>query len=214
MGAEAHSKITEYITQLNEGTSFIEIGSGHHSTRELSEIAIKHNFIFYSIDINGNRNTNDYKIINDTGENFLRDYNKWIYPHDYKISFAYLDNYDWMWTPKEYYETQTPLIQHEQYMEYQKAGLVLSNINSQKSHLEQTILMEKLTDDKCMILYDDTWYDENQDIYIGKGGACIIYLLTKGWSILPITRHDLNQWGHMAILIGKNIIPNKEGTIH
>jgi len=208
MGANAHGKIGEYTSQLEKGTAFVEIGCGDASTPILIDICKKAELIFYSIDINNTRVSEDYNIIYEYGEQFLKDFHKWTYPKKYEISAAYLDNFDWFYNPVLYYEKQLDEDDHARFLEYQKEGLVLSNINSQITHLTQTILVEELSADKCVILYDDTYYVSDQDTYSGKGGPSIIYLLSKGWEILPFTHTDL-KYPEFAVMMGKNIIPNQ-----
>ena len=224
MGANAHGKIIEYVKQLNKNTSFVEIGMAHDphpdsSTCELFRIANEHGINMYSIDTNEylldaiiERSPEvfynpNYNVIIGDGEDFLKNY------PGKPISFAYLDNFDWMYNPQLYWEEQEPEWQHQQYLDYQAKGVELNNINSALAHLKQTMLIEALTDEKAVILYDDTWFSDISDNYVGKGCASIYYLLAKGWEVIPFTKHDL-PYGSTAIMLGKNIIPNKEGTIH
>jgi len=230
MGANAHIKVSEYIDQLNSNTVFLEIGldiepwvSG--STAQIFNLAKSFGVPMYAVDTSEKTFSEiekylpevysdpDFYHVLQHGEDFLNDFHKWEHPKNRKISYAYLDNFDWMYQPERYWRDQEPSEQHDQYLRYKDNGIELTNTNSDIAHLKQTMLVEKHSDEKCIITFDDTWFFYEHDCYIGKGMSSIIYLLSKGWKVLPFTRDDL-MYGEMAIMVGKNIIPNKEGTIH
>ena len=130
MGANAHGKVLDYIDQLNPGGVFMEVGmdvmsSKINSTAVIHDIADKYGFDFYTIEpakeivdkytreLPEIVSKPNFNLINDTGENFLQNYN------GKPISYVYLDNFDWMYEPERYWKYQEPEWQHEQYLEYQ-----------------------------------------------------------------------------------------------
>jgi hypothetical protein len=89
----------------------------------------------------------------------------------------YLDNFDWDWET-----TKTSTMIQEQQTWYQRYGLVMSNMNSQISHLIQMANLLPRMSDQCVICIDDT-YTYN-GVYIGKGGTVVPYLLMHGFGLL------------------------------
>ena len=103
------------------------------------------------------------------------------------ISFAYLDNYDWVWAgehPQSYTEQFPAMISDDQMSqyklkmrkEYEAEGYVLNNGRSQEAHLAQAKLVHSLCTARCIIIFDDTFQLGN-GLYSGKGGAAMRYLL-------------------------------------
>lgn len=107
------------------------------------------------------------------GEQFLLDYTK-------PISIAYLDGYDWNWKP-----TNMELWQVEQREYYRiNFNISLNNTDCQMSHLVQAMRIEQLAAENSLIVFDDTWWYREFDIYLGKGGAAVPYLKSKGYEEL------------------------------
>lgn len=207
MGASAEVKIIKYLPQLNPETTFIEVGSTNPpspfgSTCFFRRLCEGHNFKFYSLDYNETNHKElldidpylEGHLVTSFAEDYLENYNT---ESNGKISFAYLDGFDWVYDLNN--------MEEDQVQSYKDLGLELNNTNSQVSHLQQTMLIEKHSDDKCIILFDDTWLCPQQDIYIGKGGASIYWLLSKGWEIIEFDRSGL-EVPHQAMMIGKNIM--------
>ena len=105
------------------------------------------------------------------------------------ISFAYLDNYDWIWAgehPESYTEQFPAMISDDQMSryklkmrkEYEAEGYVLNNGRSQEAHLAQAKLVHSLCTERCVIIFDDTFQLGN-GLYSGKGGAAMKYLLAR-----------------------------------
>jgi len=206
LGASAEIKLIKYLDQLTEGSTFIEIGSTSPpgpfgSTCFFRRLCTGNNFRFYSIDIDEDNHKELLEIdphleghlIHAYGEEFLQNYNMEEYG---PISCAYLDGFDWVYNLND--------LDLDQVQSYKDRGEELNNTNSQVSHLKQTMYIEQYSDEKCIILYDDTWLCPQQDIYIGKGAASIYYLLSLGWKIIDFDRSGL-EVPHQAMMIGKNI---------
>ena len=174
----------------------VEIGSerGDGSTKHLKNVAKKHSLNFYTVDYEQEA----YELVRDelemgenafqmTGEHFLKN----IYPKlkgDFKIksgaststgriSFAYLDNFDYAFPElvvvgKDFLDNQKKT--------YEDYGIEYNNENSKKAHLEQSKLIHKYASNVCFILFDDT-YLEVDGSYGGKGATAISWLEKNGW---------------------------------
>jgi hypothetical protein len=192
------SRINNYIDQIVITDDLLEIGSerGEGSTAILGSIAHNSNKILHSVDIdktlisyNTQKHTsNPIKFYNLKGEDFL-DQNNHL-----KFSIVLLDNFDWNWHPLD-----TPDWIQNQITDYKNIyNLEMNNLNSQKTHLIQSIKLTNMLADQCIIVCDDTWVLDNQGIYCGKCGAAIPYLLSLGFSI----NHE--PWGVILIRAGKS----------
>jgi hypothetical protein len=170
----------EYIGQ------FVEIGSSRNgddgSTKIIASWAAHFNKDIWTVDIDPvncefvqELNIPNLEIVNQSGEQFLREFPG----HITYISFLYLDNFDWDWHPEN--SEQFVL---EQQNRYQKLGLEMNNINSQRAHLEQMIAALPYMAEQSLVVLDDTWYNKWWGHYSGKGGAVVPYLLANGYKIL------------------------------
>lgn len=170
MGARAYPLVENYARSIS--ASIIEIGGerGEGSTSFLQRFAEKKEVPFHTVDM---VNTGM------TGEQWLRD----VFPtKKERISFAYLDNFDWTF---ETFKTEPWLL--KQIADYASAGIVMNNANSMAAHLEQTQLLEPFAANNCAILFDDTWRLPDGP-WTGKGGTAIPWLLSRGWRILEGVR--------------------------
>ena len=156
--------------------SVVEIGSerGEGSTAFLSSFCKQLGLKFYSVDFEQEaylkaKGTPNTIAVHSTGEEFLKNF-----PKNEKICYAYLDNYDWNYGHEDLHNRQKKT--------YELYGLTLSNENSQKAHLDQTILISHLSADKCIISFDDTFYDNELKCVSGKGGTAHDWLTGEGWS--------------------------------
>jgi hypothetical protein len=177
------TKINNYVNQIVITDDILEIGSdgGEGSTAILGKIAYDANKILHSVDMNASiisDNMQRYvadpiKFYNLKGEEFL-DQNSHL-----KFSVVLLDNFDWNWNPLE-----TPDWIENQISNYKNNyNLEMSNLNSQKAHLVQSIKLANMLADQCVIVCDDTWFLYEQGIYCGKCGAAIPYLMTLEFSL-------------------------------
>lgn len=181
MGASMYKVIEMLEFEPNE--CVVEIGSEHGegSTAFLSEFCLGRNIPFFSVDVDPVVFVQIVRIpgvlpFNMTGEHFLE------YTFSYfgqKIKFAYLDNFDWIWSswPKDH-----PLILEETVI-YNNIDMVLSNENSQKAHLTQAMLIDKFAADRCVIVLDDTWL-KTDGTFDGKGGTAVPWLLANGYHLV------------------------------
>ena len=205
MGANAHDMVGDYADQF-QGDCIVEIGCGHNSTPILYDIAKNNGQTFIGVDpavstfgqVDGKDLPGFIQVKDKYGQDYMVD----DFPKlNMKISAAYLDNFDWIWSPKQYRETGGPIEIHRQVVAYGYAGVVMNNFNSTVVHLKQVIEIEKYAANNCVILFDDTWVDHNQDSYVGKGSAGIFYLLAKGWKI--VYQHGVNEEWNPAVMLQK-----------
>ena len=165
---------------------FVEIGTSRNgddgSTRTIAAWAARFGQQLYTVDIDSDninfvlkQGITNIKTWTGSGEQFLQCFPENLGP----ISFLYLDNFDWDWHPDK-----TEYFVLEQQIRYKELGLEMTNVNSQRAHLEQMIAALPLMAEQSIVVLDDTWYNKWWGHYSGKGGAVIPYLLSKDYSIL------------------------------
>ncbi len=93
------------------------------------------------------------------------------------IKLLYLDNFDWDW---EVAKPNDMIIKQRKW--YKDLGMTMNNITCQTSHLHQMINLMPFMAKQSIVCIDDTYI--YNDVYIGKGGAVVPYLLVHGYSIL------------------------------
>jgi hypothetical protein len=209
MGANKHGLLENCI--YHENGAIVEIGSGGSSTATLQAIAYEKNLSFFCVDVIPYRHevcdySNYYQM---TGEDFFRD----IFPSfNKKIVAAYLDNFDWTWDPIKMMQEKEIHPAYNQYVEYANNGVFLSNVNSAIAHLKQTEAVEKYCVSGTLLLYDDTWFNLNDEVFSGKGCAGIYYLLSRGWELCdPLTQEQIftdmreNIYNHYTRFLNKEI---------
>jgi len=179
---QIYKKIPEYFDDL--GTlqgSIIEIGSSRpgddNSSVFLYDLAQQLNVEFITCDIDSTYvnaiSAKGVPAVCAKGEDFLNSYAK-------PISITYLDNYDWNWKPTTMEGWQIDQIEY-----YRKHfNISLNNVDCQIAHLVQAMRIEQLASEKSLIVFDDTWWYREFDIYLGKGGAAVPYLKAKGYQEL------------------------------
>jgi hypothetical protein len=109
------------------------------------------------------------------------------------ISFAYLDNFDYIPPDSE----NEPWIYDMKQRYLDIYGIELTNENSANVHLEQTKMVHERSAEKSYIVFDDTWeistaqtfynmvLPENSfDGWYGKGAKAIPWLLSNGWTLV------------------------------
>jgi hypothetical protein len=115
------------------------------------------------------------ELVHAFGEEFLKELTS------EPISFVYLDNFDWdYWLGREE-ESFVPEVK-ERYKN--NMGQEMTNINSQKAHLAQAMLLVPMMTDNSIIMCDDTWYYPEEGVYMGKCAAVIPYLMLHGYELL------------------------------
>lgn len=98
--------------------------------------------------------------------------------HKQPISLLYLDNFDYIWNTKD-----MPNFIQSQILDYKiNHGIEMNNQNCQIEHLSQLINLYPFMTENCLVGFDDTY--QSNGCWIGKSGPGVIFLLSKGWSIL------------------------------
>ncbi len=130
---------------------------------------------FYSVDVD-QRNIDRlkkklssykyFKPVCDRGENFLKKTSE-------KFDFIYLDAFDIERSVKNKYRDDFYLKEY---------GASITNERSELIHLEIVKNLEKKIHDNSLIVFDDTFI--NNDTYLGKGGKAIPYLMSLGFKII------------------------------
>ena len=72
-----------------------------------------------------------------------------------------------------------------QMQEYAGQGIAMTNQNCQIEHMKQIVALEPCLNSNSIVVFDDT-YAVN-DCWIGKCGPAVVYLLSKGWSVVEQT---------------------------
>ena len=192
MGARLHTKILEYLPNLNNGV-LLEIGSdrGEGSTQFFAGLVYGTQREFYAVDPSDfvEQNIQQYASYipnfyfnKTTGEEFLKTFDK-------PVCYAYLDNYDWnSWEdePKDTWEDWVA----EMINEYTARGEIHSNETCKHVHLEQAKAIAALAAERCIIQFDDTYGNIDEHL-LGKGATAVPWLLENGWK----TVHISNQGG-------------------
>lgn len=168
-----YKEIEKYADSINGGV-VIEIGGdrGEGSSAFIKDFSKRHNLEFHSIDIapivfaNQELYGGVHTHIMD-GTEFLKTFSK-------KIKFAYLDNFYWLFDNPSNLEVLKTLY---------SVNPETNNRDSMEAHLQQAIEVDRLADNPCYVLFDDTWGMPDKS-WGGKGGLAIPYLLKKGWKVL------------------------------
>lgn len=179
---QIYKKIHEYVPRLGKPQgSIVEVGSSRagddQSSQYLFDLAKTLELDFVTCDINSEiisvLQQQGIPAVVSKGEEFLSTYDK-------PISIAYLDNFDWNWHPVRP-ESWTQ-VQIDEYKN--KYNIEMTNVMSQAAHLLQAIEIERKATPNSIIAFDDTWLFYGWDVYNGKGGSAIPYLVSKGYCVL------------------------------
>lgn len=181
-------KAEKYLDQFDPENIgwFVEIGTSRNgddgSTRIIAEWAARYQRELYTADIDYENldfvsrfNIPNLKTYYGSGEEFFSTFPFHLGP----ISFLYLDNFDWDWHP----DNPEPFVV-EQQARYRELGLEMTNVNSQRAHLEQMMAALPSMAKQSVVVLDDTWYNKWWGHYSGKSGAVVPYLLANGYTIL------------------------------
>ena len=165
---------------------FVEIGTSRNgddgSTKAIADWAARFGQQLYTIDIDyenidfvTRQGIPNIKTYLGSGEQFFQTWPD----HLGTVSFLYLDNFDWDWHPDN---PESFVL--EQQTRYSELGLEMTNVNSQRAHLEQMIAALPNMAEQSVVVLDDTWYNKWWGHYSGKGGAVVPYLLANGYTVL------------------------------
>jgi hypothetical protein len=194
----------KYLDQIDpeEIGWFVEIGTSRNgddgSTKVIANWADRFDQHLYTVDIDllninfvikqGIANIKTYLGF---GEHFFQHW-----PDQFgTVSFLYLDNFDWDWHPDH---PESFVL--EQQARYHELGLEMTNVNSQRAHLEQMIAALPHMAEQSVVVLDDTWYNKWWGHYSGKGGAVVPLLLANGYTILETEEQPV-----YGTIMGRNI---------
>lgn len=181
--------------RLVAGAVALEIGCGPGSTPHLAAICADCGVVLHAVDTSATklamareqtRVPEALRQTRSTGEDFLRRLGD-------TVSFAYLDNYDWVDSAADRSGHYPP---------------GLSRRESELVHLEQTLLLRPKLAPRALVLFDDTWFLEREppashrlrdpaaltelgseeilrryDVF-GKGSVAVPYLLSQGFRLV------------------------------
>jgi hypothetical protein len=204
-----HEWFALYVSGVS-GT-FVEIGSEHGggSTAYLAKLTKRKSFqefITIDFDINSYSKAKEIcaeyphaKAINGLGEDAIA--GRTLTPH---IGAAYLDNFDWM------YKDGDVAAFDRQKSRYESHGMQMNNLLSQVSHLAQAVEIELRSLENCVIIFDDTWRN-NDGTFNGKGGPAIPYLITRGFEVLnDVPTGDVKVFSHVIMGRGSEVLLCKQ----
>jgi hypothetical protein len=183
MGSKPYSKLENINLAVDQNNIALEIGSerGEGSSSWLHEWAKQHNIEFYSVDVEHHTHREQtYPEINWIVTSSGSDWCKTSLPGlNKKIKVLYLDNFDWIWEPKN-----IPDWMQEQIDSYAQRGVIMNNQNCQEEHRLQLEYCLPYLDEQSVVIMDDTYYEHgNKDRLTGKCATVIPLLLENGFKI-------------------------------
>lgn len=208
-----YKKVAEFVDRLDPG-AWIEIGvdRGEGSTKFFADMAKTKATKFYGVDADekqiararvvlsaqgnmtlgsdGNFHLQEgplpdhINLVHSFGETFLENLPK------QPVSMVYLDNFDWDYWVGGQEESFVPA-QKQHYRDYM--GTEMTNINSQKAHLAQAMLLMPMMTDNSIIVCDDTWYHPKEGVFIGKCSAVIPFLMLHGYELIHSNGYRQNS---------------------
>lgn len=171
--------------------TIIEIGSerGQGSTELLASFAKSNKCHFITVDVVEETSKKAEKIVKKIkpsfnaacmkGEDFLN-----IYPRN-DICLVYLDAFDIQYPKKP--------ASFERKKIYEDNGLILSNENSWKMHLDCVKNCYNKVVDGGFIVFDDTWLDVKTKQIEGKGKTAVPFLLSNGYEKYNMVRANKSR---------------------
>jgi len=189
MGAPVKS-LESVFTNLNftDDTIILELGSGttEGSTEYLYNYSKKNNVDFYSIDV-VDKTKLELPHVNCIVYASAEDWCKQELPKlNKKIKILYLDNFDWYYWGWEDPRSKGHLFVKEQCETYAKRGVSMTRENSMTAHRIQAEYCLPFMDDESIIIMDDTFFNDFEDLYFGKCATVIPLVKEHGYSIHQI----------------------------
>jgi hypothetical protein len=183
MGSKPYSKLENFDLAVDQNNIVLEIGSerGEGSSSWLYAWAKQRNIEFYSVDVEHHTHREQtYPEINWIVTSSGSDWCKTSLPGlNKKIKVLYLDNFDWIWEPKN-----IPDWIQEQIDSYARRGVTMNNQNCQEEHRLQLEYCLPYLDEQSVVIMDDTYYEHgNKSQLRGKCATAIPILLANGFKI-------------------------------
>jgi hypothetical protein len=153
----------------------VEVGSEHGdgSTAALAALAAERKVPFYSIDVDpaavvAVAGIPGVSVICGDAAEVIADWTA------ERIRFAWLDGYDWPYS----FFPGTP----DQVAAYASRGQEITQEASQRSHLDISRHLDRLSPPGALAAFDDTWALPDGG-WSGKGGTAIPFMLDTGWVV-------------------------------
>ena len=182
MGSKPYSKLENFDLAVDQNNIVLEIGSerGEGSSSWLYAWAKQRNIEFYSVDVEHGQRQQEYPEINWIVTSSGSDWCKTSLPGlNKKIKVLYLDNFDWIWEPKN-----IPDWIQKQIDSYARRGVTMNNQNCQEEHRLQLEYCLPYLDEQSVVIMDDTYYEHgNKSQLRGKCATAIPILLANGFKI-------------------------------
>ncbi|KKS77897.1 MAG: hypothetical protein UV74_C0002G0025 [Candidatus Woesebacteria bacterium GW2011_GWB1_43_14] len=109
-------------------------------------------------------------------------------------STGYLDNFDWTYEGTENIPRVRRCV-----AKYKELGVDLNNTDSQKAHLQQSVLVSDYVAKNGVILFDDTW-QPSEGVFSGKGGTAVPWLLSHGFEIYKTYNTPNLEWNFVSVI--------------
>lgn len=153
----------------------IEVGTerGGGSTATIGHWANEHGYRFVSIDVDPSQrgSLDGVEYVTALAEDYLAD----LTP-ECNLRFAYLDGFDWPYPESILSRRELEIYERM----YEHLDLHLTAAASQQSHLDIARHLDRLMP-AGTIVFDDTWFDQDQRTWDGKGGTAVPFLLDREW---------------------------------
>lgn len=212
----------QFLDRVDPG-AWLEIGvdRGEGSTRWFATEAGKRNCRFYGVDIDPTQIARASARMLETGDMVMLADGRWApmvsdmpdhvefavargedfvaaFADKYKepISVVYLDNFDWDYWLGRQEESFVPAVKQKYREEF---NVEMTNINSQVTHLKQTIALIPQLTANALVICDDTWFMPEEGIFSGKCSGAIPLLMTAGFSVLHTAGHRQNS----GVILGR-----------
>ena len=176
--------------QIEPGSLFVEIGSdrGGGSTYYLQNLARQTKNDFITVDIDPVYLGSSIKSVKMAGEDWVQDQLPTI---GSKVRLVFMDGFDWTTQPTAVRNGTASPDTYNLISDYEKKNLQLNNVNSAMAHILQVIGLLPNMEDKCAIMFCDTWFNYTLDTFEGKGAGAVYMLLAEGYNVLSAS-YQLN----------------------
>lgn len=197
-----YKQCESYLDKIDSGI-WIEIGTdrGEGSTDWFAEQSRKRNTDFYTIDADEDQilratermaqhpdRYSHVQLLHGKGEIEVKNIMQQR-PKD-RVSLVYLDNYDWdYWLNR----VEEPFVAgvKQRYRDVLKSEM--TNINSQCTHLLQALRLVNMLADNSIVICDDTWFDSDDGIFIGKCSAAVPLFMIYGFQVVHHSGYRQNS---------------------
>lgn len=187
-----YKEVSNHIEDIDNG-DILEIGvdRGEGSTAFFADLAKSRNVKFTGVDAHPDQIKNitralqvngslpeHVEFVHAKGEEYLAD----IADSGREFSLVYLDNFDW-----DYWKgngPDEPFVPGQRQMYEEVMGLPMLNINSQVTHMAQAINLLDMLTPNCVVVCDDTWFEQREGIFIGKCSGVVPLLLALDFQIV------------------------------